>query len=359
MTDYLESLKGEIVIVTKTLDKFFSDKIDQVTHLGAWHKQYYTNVKEYIMRGGKRLRPVLVILGYKAVKGDTVPDNLYTAALCVEILHNGSLLHDDLIDHDETRRGGKTFHATYRDINFERTKDKDSAFNYGMTMAILGGDSLINLGASAITAAKLEPDISSHLHHLYEFAFQYLVDGVLLEMNMISDETATSETYLQMVRMKTAILFDRSLMMGAAVARATESQLNALEEFGIKIGQAFQVQDDILGSFGDEEKLGKSASGDIREGKKTLLVFEVIAKANTKQREEFDKLLGKSDITEQEIERVRELFRETGSLESTQKKMTDLLASGQKALDKAEPALDSKYKEFLVGLSDFLVQRDF
>jgi geranylgeranyl pyrophosphate synthase len=359
LTDYLESLKGEIIVVTKTLDKFFGDKVEQVTQFGTWHKQYYTNIKEYIMRGGKRLRPVLVILGYKAVKGDTVPENLYTAAISVEILHNGSLLHDDLIDHDETRRGGKTFHATYRDLYFERSKDEKASFDHGMTMAILGGDSLINLGASAITAANLDPDISSHCHHLYEFAFQHLVDGVLLEMNMITDETATSETYLQMVRMKTAVLFDRSLMMGAAVARATESQLNALEEFGVKIGQAFQMQDDILGSFGDEEKLGKSASGDIREAKKTMLVFKAYAKADVKQREELDSLLGKPDITDQEIERVRDLFRETGALEATQKIMTDLLTTGQKALDKAKPALDNKYKEFLIGLSDFLVQRDF
>jgi geranylgeranyl pyrophosphate synthase len=233
LTDYLESLKGEIVAVTKTLDKFFTDKIEQASQYGLWHEQYYSNVKEYIMRGGKRLRPVLVVLGYKAIKGDAVPENLYKAAICVEILHNGSLLHDDLIDHDETRRGGKTFHATYRDINFDRTQDAKTAFDYGMTMAILGGDSLINLGASAITAANLDPDISSHLHHLYEFSFQNLVDGVLLEMNMINDETATTETYLQMVRMKTAVLFDRSLMMGAAIARASKSQLNALEEFGI------------------------------------------------------------------------------------------------------------------------------
>lgn len=359
LTDYLESLKGEISLVTKTLDNFFSDRVDQATQFGQWHRQYYSNIKEYIMRGGKRLRPVLVILGYKAVKGDTVPENLYTAALCVEILHNGSLLHDDLIDHDETRRGGKTFHATYRDINLSRTKDEGAAFDYGMTMAILGGDSLINLGASAITAANLESDISSHLHHLYEFAFQHLVDGVLLEMNMISDETATTDTYLQMVRMKTAVLFDRSLMMGAAVARATGSQLIALEEFGINVGKAFQIQDDILGSFGDEEKLGKSSSGDIREGKKTMLVFEVYAKADRKQREEFDKLLGKPEISDEEIERVRELFRVTGALESTQKKMTELLTSGQQALEKAEPAFDEKYKNFLIGLSDFLVQRDF
>jgi geranylgeranyl pyrophosphate synthase len=359
LADYLKSLKGEITKVAKTLDKFFTNKIEEVSRLGPWHKQYYTNVKEYIMRGGKRLRPVLVVLGYKAIKGDTVPENLYDASICVEILHNGSLLHDDLIDHDETRRGGKTFHATYRDLYFDRNKDERASFDHGMTMAILGGDSLINMGHRAITDANIEPDISAHLHDLYEFCFRNLVDGVLLEMSMISDETATSETYLTMVRMKTAVLFDRSLMMGAAVARATQSQLDALEEFGIKVGKAFQIQDDILGSFGDEEKLGKSSSGDIREGKKTMLVFEVYAKADAKQREEFDKLLGKSDITDDEIERARELFRETGALESTQMKMTELLTSGQRALTKAEPALDETYKKFLIGLSDFLVQRDF
>jgi geranylgeranyl pyrophosphate synthase len=359
LTDYLESLKGEITTVVKTLDKFFSNRINEVSGLGHWHGEYYSNVKEYIMRGGKRLRPVLVVLGYKAIKGDTVPKNLYDAAICVEILHNGSLLHDDLIDHDETRRGGKTFHATYRDVFLKKNKDANAAFDYGMTMALLGGDSLINLGASAITAAKLDPDAAARVHHYYEFSFQNLVDGVLLEMHMITDPSATSETYLRMVRMKTAVLFDRSLMMGAAIARATESQLKALEAFGIKVGQAFQVQDDILGSFGEEEKLGKSVSGDIREGKKTMLVFEAYAKASPKQRKEIDSLLGKPGITDKEIERVRELFRETGALDSTKKKMSELLTTGQKALEKAKPPLNNKYKEFLIGLSDFLIQRDF
>ncbi len=359
MSEYLDILKKEVKSVEQALREFLDNKIENAANLSSWHKQYDENIKEYLTRGGKRLRPVLVVVGYKAIKENVEIDHLYRASCSVEILHNGSLLHDDLIDHDETRRGGKTFHATYRDISSERGDSKEIAFDYGMTMAILGGDALINLGAEAITAAKLDSDVGVLCQHYYQSAYSNLVDGVLLEMNMITDESATTETYLQMVRMKTAVLFDRSLMMGAAVARATESQLNALEEFGIKVGKAFQIQDDILGSFGDEEKLGKSSSGDIREAKKTMLVFEVYAKASPEQRKEFDNLLGKADITEKEIERVRDLFRETGALESTQKKMTELLTSGQQALDKAEPALDSKYKEFLIGLSDFLVQRDF
>jgi len=359
MTDYLGSLKYDVKRIIKTLNEFFDSKIEEVSVYSPWHKKYYENVKEYIMRGGKRLRPVLILLGYKSIKGDEVPDNLYTAACSVEILHNGSLLHDDLIDHDETRRGGKTFHATYRDLYFERSSNKAASNDYGMTMAILGGDSLINLGAAAITAADLEPAVAVKLHHYYEFAFQNLVDGVLLEMHMIDDKSATPETYLRMVRMKTAVLFDRSLMMGATVAKASSSQISALEEFGVNVGKAFQVQDDILGSFGDEAKLGKSVSGDIREAKRTMLVFEAYKRGSTDQKRELDELLGKEGMTDDEVNRVRDIFRETGALEATQKWMSDLLTTGQAALDKAEPPLIPKYKEFLIGLSDFLIQRDY
>jgi len=359
LSEYANILKTEVKHVELALREFLDNKIETAGKLSDWHKQYYENIKEYMTRGGKRLRPVLVVVGYKAIKEDVDIDHLYRASCSVEILHNGSLLHDDLIDHDETRRGGKTFHATYRDMASEKGESKDIAFDHGMTMAILGGDSLINLGAEAITASNLNPDIGMQCQHYYQFAYSRLVDGVLLEMNMITDEKATSEMYLQMVRMKTAVLFDRSLMMGAAMARATESQLYALEEFGIKVGQAFQIQDDILGSFGDEEKTGKSTSGDIREGKKTMLVFETYKKATPDQRKEFDALLGKEGMSDEEVDRVRAIFQDTGALKACQELMEHLLTTGQAALDKAEPALNPKYKNFLIEMSNFLVQRDY
>jgi geranylgeranyl pyrophosphate synthase len=359
LSEYQDILKEEVKSVETALREFLDSKIKRAAKLSSWHKQYYENIKEYMTRGGKRLRPILVVAGYKAIKENVDIDHLYRASCSVEILHNGSLLHDDLIDHDETRRSGKTFHATYRDISSERGDSKEVAFDYGMTMAILGGDALINLGAEAITAAELDPDVGMMCQHYYQSAYSNLVDGVLLEMNMIKDKDATSEMYLQMVRMKTAILFDRSLMMGAAMARANESQVHALMEFGIKVGQAFQVQDDILGSFGDEEKTGKSTSGDIREGKKTLLVFETYDKASSDLRKEFDELLGKEGMSDDEVDRVRAIFRESGALKACQEKMDYLLTTGQAALDKAEPTLNPKYKNFLIEMSNFLIQRDY
>lgn len=359
MSEYLENLKHEVAAVEEALHEFLNEKIKQIEHLGSWHKTYYENVKEYMTRGGKRLRPVLVALGHKVINENVDEKKLYRAACSVEILHNGSLLHDDLIDHDETRRGGKTFHATYRDLVLERGASNDTADDYGMTMAILGGDSLINLGAQAITSANLDPDVGMKCQYLYQRAFEELVDGVLLEMNMVWEPNATAEMYLEMVRMKTAVLFEKSLVMGATIARATDSQIQALQEFGVRVGQAFQVQDDILGSFGDEERTGKSASGDIREGKKTMLVFEAYARSSPEQRETLNGLLGKENMTDEEVEQVRTVFRDSGALEICQKTMDNLLTTGQRSLDNAKPSLVPRYKDFMITISDFLIQRDY
>ncbi len=108
MTDYRDILKEETKNVEQALEEFLSEKIEDVGQLGSWHKKYYENIKEYMMRGGKRLRPILVAAGYKAIREDVEIENLYRAACSMEMMHNGSLLQDDLIDHDETRRGGKT-----------------------------------------------------------------------------------------------------------------------------------------------------------------------------------------------------------------------------------------------------------
>ena len=358
LSEYLSITKEEKDAIEKALEEFLDEKIAQIAHLSDWHRQYYENVKEYLMRGGKRFRPILVVVGHKAISEDA-DKKLYRAACSVEVLHNGSLLHDDLIDHDETRRGGKTFHATYRDQFVAMGAAEEQAQDYGMTMAILGGDSLINLGAYAISSAELDPDVSVKCQYLYQKTFEDLVDGVLLEMNMIKDTKATPATYLEMVRMKTAVLFEKSLAMGAYIARGTESQIQALCEFGLKVGQAFQVQDDVLGSFGDEKKTGKSATGDIREGKKTLLVFETYEQGTAEQRKRLDELLGKEDITDEEIEEVKNIFKESGALETCKQKMEALLTQGQKALDKAEPAFTAKWKQYMIDTSNFLIQRDY
>lgn len=358
--EFEEIINSELVAVNQALEDFFDSRVEKAKKLGPAHVQYYEYIKEYMMRGGKRFRPIAVVVAYKAVGGNIAPASYYRAACSVEILHNASLLHDDLIDHDETRRGGPTFHARYRDWYKKAVSPSpEKANHFGMTAAILGGDTLMNLGSVAITESNLDPDIGIQCLVYYQKSFDELVEGVLLEMTMIKDPKATAEMYLEMIRMKTAVLLEKSLLMGGAMARASESQMKALSEYGVKVGQAFQIQDDILGTFGDESVMGKASDGDIREGKKTMLVIEALRLCKDNQKKTLGNLLGNDRVTAEEVEDVRRIFRESGALESAEKTMNRLLHEGQAALDKAKPPFKEPYKRFLLDISEFLVKRDY
>ncbi|MFX0107889.1 MAG: polyprenyl synthetase family protein, partial [Candidatus Hodarchaeota archaeon] len=236
---------------------------------------------------------------------------------------------------------------------------EEKANDFGMTMAILGGDSLINLGSEAISQSELDLDVALQCLRWYQMGFSDLVEGVLLEMMMIRDPEVPIETYLEMVRLKTATLFQKALLFGAKMAGASDSQLDGFSEFGVKVGQAFQVQDDILGSFGDEAETGKSSSGDIREGKKTMLLIQALKLSNADQRKVLDDLLGKDDMTEEEVEKVRQVFKKSGALDATKELMERLLREGQAALKNANPPLKPRFLEFLLELSEFLTSRAF
>ncbi|RDE13719.1 MAG: hypothetical protein C4K49_08280 [Candidatus Thorarchaeota archaeon] len=356
--DYKEIWNSESELVNRALGEFLDLKVKEGERLGAWVGQYYGNVKGYVMRGGKRLRPVLVAAGYRAVHEKVDVKYLYRAACSIEILHNGSLLHDDLIDHDETRRGGPTFHALYRDMYKKMSKNLEKAKDFGTAMAILGGDSLLNMGAEMIVSSELDPKIALECIKYYQHAYHTLAEGVLLETIMTKEKDTTPEAYLEMIRMKTAVLFEDSLLMGATIAQATQPQLDGLREFGTKVGQAFQVQDDILGSFGDESITGKAVDGDIKEGKKTMLVIESYRRGTPEQKKTLDEHLGRSDLAKEDVEQVKAVFKDSGALKATQDLMRKLLTTGQKALE-TKPPLLPKYKRFLLDLSAFLVERNY
>lgn len=353
-------MDSELQLVNQAMNEYFDSVLETAKRLGPIHIQYYQNIRDYMMRGGKRLRPLLVVAGYRSIREKVDAKHLYRAACSMEFLHNGSLVHDDLIDHDETRRGALTVHALYREF-IKKTKGvgEEKARDFGAAMAILSGDSVLNMGPEIINASELEPQTALRCLSYYQTAYRELADGVLLEMTIIQDPRTSADTYLDMIRMKTAALFEKSILMGAVIAGATQSQLDALSEYAIKVGQAFQVQDDILGSFGDESVTGKSVDGDIREGKKTMLVVQVYQHGGANHAAALDELLGKKGMSKDEVDRVRQVFRDSGALGFTEKAMTELLASGQKALNKAKPPLTKKYKQFLLDLSEFLVKRSY
>lgn len=362
MLSFKEILDEEITRINQALDNLLTVKRNSANYLGTIHVRYYEDLKEYILRDtrAKRLRPLFLIAAYKAINRKKELKHLYRVACSLEFLHNASLIHDDLIDHDETRRGGPTFHIKYRDWyrdTFPNNKKKSPDF--GTTLAILGGDSLFNLGSEAINCSELKSKIGMKCLDHYQEGYSNLVEGALLETAMIWDNNTSVKKYLEMAYLKTANLFEKALIIGAIIAGGNDTHIQALSTFGVKIGQAYQIQDDILGTFGDESITGKSATGDIKEGKKTMILIQALLKCTMEKKLILEALVGKNDISGDDIEQVRNIFRESGALEATKKIRDERLRQGQDAIKNVSAQFDSKYFEFLMVLSQTLVNRTF
>jgi len=306
-------------------------------------------------RGGKRLRPVAFIVGYEGV-GAKERGNIDLASLSIELLHNATLLHDDLIDHDETRRGGPTFHAKYR----ERYRKKvDKAEDFGMAAAILGGNSTYNLGLEILLRSGFKPDITVQAIALYQRAFKEVIEGVLFESFLALEGESNEAEYLDVIRLKTSALFEKGLLIGATLGGGTSSQKKAISQYAILTGQAFQIQDDILGTFGTEKVTGKPADSDVKEGKQTILIIKAFEFASESEKEKIGKTLGNQNASQNEINVVRKIIEKVGALDYAKKLSTGLTEDGQKSLDFAEPKLTQEANTFLKQLSDFVAKRSY
>ncbi|MGQ9722777.1 MAG: polyprenyl synthetase family protein [Candidatus Jordarchaeum sp.] len=339
--------------VDKTLASFLDKKI--ATAPFSYHRTYYLNIKEFILRGGKRLRPISLIQAYRGVADSD--GKIFLPSISVEFLHNATLIHDDLIDHDELRRNGPTFHVNYREWYKKEISLKDKAEDFGNTMAILAGNTTYNLGIETLLSSKFNYDLICKAIELYQKVFQELINGVMFESVIQTRDNATMEDYLQMVKMKTSSLLEKSIQMGAVLARATPNQIKALSEYAVLVGQAFQIQDDILGTFGTESETGKPTDGDIKEGKRTVLVIQAFDNASINELNILKKVLGDSRADASKVEKVRRIFQETGALENSKKIALELEERAKKKLLKADPPLKKEAHQFFNNLADFVVSR--
>ena len=339
--------------VNQVLSSFLDRKIATAPFLD--HKMYYSNIKEFILRGGKKLRPISLIQAYRGVADSS--DKIFLPSISVELLHNATLIHDDLIDHDELRRNGPTFHVNYREWYKKEVSSDGKAEDFGNTMAILGGNTTYNLGVEVLLSSKFPHNLICEAINLYQNVFQELIEGVMFESLIQRRDNVTLDEYLKMVKMKTSALIEKSIQIGAVLGGATSNQIKALTEYAVLVGQAFQIQDDILGTFGAESDTGKPTDGDIKEGKRTVLVVQAFSNASPKQLNVLQKILGDSNSNPSDIERVRKIFQETGALEKSKKLALQLGEEAKKKLLKAKPPINNEPQKFFLNLADFVVSR--
>lgn len=335
MQEVIEKQKEEI---NNELERQFSIFLENSEGL---QKEMIKDIREFTLRGGKRIRGMLVINGYKAYGGK---GKITEVAAAVELLQSFLLIHDDIIDRDELRRGKPTLHKIYQERYGKPGKD----------LAIIAGDMACSMGQKIILDANLADDKKNLALKIFNQTIMEACHGESLDILAAYKKSASEEEIAKIHKLKTAIYtFEAPLKLGGVLAG--ENNLEGLSKFAILMGEAYQIRDDIIGVFGDEKKTGKPIGGDIKEGKKTLLILKAMQNASIEEKEFLDSVLGNSDLKEDDVARARDIIIGTSALEYSEKKSQNLLDEARDLLGGLE--ISDKSREFLQGLIDYLENR--
>ena len=299
-------------------------------------KNLYEPIRYILSLGGKRLRPVLTLMSAEVFDVDC--KKALAAATAVEVFHNFSLIHDDIMDDAPLRRGNETVHQ-----------------KWNINTGILSGDAMLILAYQYFE--EYEPSIFRKLAKLFSKTALEVCEGQQYDVDFETRDDVTISEYLKMIEYKTAVLVGAAMKMGAIVAGTSEENANSIYDFGLNLGIAFQLQDDYLDAFGNPETFGKQVGGDIIENKKTYLYLKAMEFASTNEKEQLLHLFSiqPSDNTDK-INSVKGIFNQTGASEATQKAIQNYTFKAFETLDKMN--IGSDKKEILKTFGENLMSRN-
>lgn len=295
----------------------------------------YEPIRYILSLGGKRLRPVLTLMASEVF--DTDCKNALAAATAVEVFHNFSLIHDDIMDDAPLRRGNETVHEKW-DIN----------------TGILSGDAMLILAYQYFE--EYEPSIFRELAKLFSKTALEVCEGQQYDVDFETRDDVTIPEYLKMIEYKTAVLVGAAMKMGAIVAQTSEENADLIYDFGLNLGLAFQLQDDYLDAFGDPKTFGKQVGGDIIENKKTYLYLKALEFASEDKRKQLTHLFSiQPNDNTNKIDSVKEIFDSTGASAATKKAIKEYTLKAFEILQKLNVSDDKKEK--LQSLGEDLMGR--
>jgi geranylgeranyl diphosphate synthase type II len=313
--------------------QLFTDKFN-TNHFPLYPSTLYEPNNYFLTIGGKRIRPVLCLMGNELF--DNINPDAYNVATAIELFHNFTLIHDDIMDNAALRRGMETIHT-----------------KYGSNIALLSGDVMLIRAYDYIN--KIHINYLPKILSLFSKTAREVCEGQQLDMDFEKKENVSLEEYLHMITLKTSVLIAASLETGAVLGGASEGNCKQLYEFGKNLGIAFQIQDDYLDAFGDPEKFGKEVGGDIRQNKKTFLLIKALENANDNQKKELKTLLQTNPADK--VEKVLQIFKDSKADIETKQLKDFYMQKAFKNLDSI--AVTASRKKPLLELADFLVQRDY
>lgn len=303
-------------------------------HFPAQPESLYRPAEYFLGLGGKRVRPVCCLMGNELF--DEILPDTWQVATAIELFHNFTLIHDDIMDKAPLRRGLETVHI-----------------KYGEPTALLAGDVMLVVAYDYLNKVK-----SPHYHRLvslFNTTAKEVCEGQQLDMDFEKQDSVSLEAYLHMIELKTSVLLAASLKLGAILGGAGEGNLHHIYEFGKNLGIAFQVQDDYLDCFGDPSKFGKQVGGDILSNKKTFLLIRALETAQGKDQQDLQALLQSNPPDK--VHQVLRIYKNTGVDQWAVQLKNQFMEKALQHLD--DIAVLSKRKEPLRQLAHFLVQRDY
>ena len=309
-------------------------------------------VGQLATEGGKRLRPALVHYTWKAC-GGSGEDEALPLALATELLHTYLLIHDDIMDHAEVRRGQPAAHARFRAAH-ERQGLHGDAADFGRSVGILLGDL-----AQSWAVELASPFFGSReLALCFSAMCQEVIGGQYLELLVAQRRAASEEELLRVLRLKSGrYTAERPIQLGALLAGAHGERVEGLSRYGAAVGEAFQLQDDLLGMFGDPGTVGKPVDADLKEGKFTFLIHHARALATPEQRRVLEAALGNPEATPEQASAARRVLEESGARAAVTAMIGERLRSAQEALA-GLAGLDPEGRTFLAGLIGYLRERE-
>ena len=313
-----------------------SDVVNKIAeYLVMEHPETLYGPMKYAMSsGGKRLRPLLVLTACEAVGGKT--SDALNAAAALELVHNFTLVHDDIMDDDDIRRGRETVHKKWDE-----------------NVAILSGDALLVVAYQAL--AESGTDRLGKVLNVFSQGILKVCEGQTLDKEFESRDQVSLEEYFEMIDKKTAELFAVSCAIGGMMGNGSEEQVRSLDRFGRKLGRAFQIQDDLLDVLSDQDVLGKDIGSDLEENKKTFLVTHALQHAGENDKQALITILQKGEINARDVENVITIFKSSGTLDAAKQEIDACIRDAGTAL---ESLPDSEARAMLYSLLEMIEKRN-
>jgi geranylgeranyl diphosphate synthase type I len=323
------NLKEKIAIRAKPIDEALHTylKVREPTKL-------YKASAHIPLAGGKRLRPVMALITCDMVGGNSEKAILFATAL--ETIHNFTLVHDDVMDDDDLRHGVAACHTIY-----------------GLSTAILAGDTLFAYAFEMITDSDIDDRIKADLVQNVAYVVRKIAEGQQMDINFEEKETVKPKDYLEMIKLKTSILFGAAAYGGARIGGTNEDEARELENMATNVGLGFQIWDDYLDATASEDILGKPSGSDIRQGKRTLLVIEALNRANSEQRKRLLEILDNKN-SDEDIREAVDIMNECGALSECHRQANQYLEGARKVLLKYP---ESEARTLFEELLEYMVTR--